>query len=208
MGDMFVIGLTGGIGTGKSEVCAILSRLGAEVINADLVGHEIYRPDTDGWQQIVETFGADVLTEAGEVDRKKLGAIVFSDAGALKRLNAIAHPLIYAEIEKRIARLKQNGEAVAVVEAALLIEADWTPLADEVWVVASDDARVIERLRNRNLDESSIRARVESQMPQDERVRHGDVVIDNNGNLAELTENIQQLWNSRVVAREESKSQR
>ena len=205
---MFVIGLTGGIGTGKSEVCAILSRLGADVINADLVGHEIYRPDTDGWRQIVETFGAEVLTETGEVDRKKLGAIVFSDAGALERLNAIAHPRIYDAIEKRIARLKEEGGSVAVVEAALLIEAGWTLLADEVWVIASDEATVIDRLRSRNMDESSIRARIESQMPQSDRVQRGDVVIDNDGNLAELAENIQKLWNSRVVAREESKAQR
>ena len=205
---MFVIGLTGGIGTGKSEVGAILSKLGAEVINADLVGHEIYRPDTDGWQQIVETFGTDVLTDAGEVDRKKLGAIVFSDAGALEKLNAIAHPRIYDAIEKRIARLKEDGGSVAVVEAALLIEAGWTPLADEVWVVASDEGTVIERLRSRNMDESSVRARIESQMPQSDRTLNGDVVIDNDGNLAELTENIEELWNSRVVAREESKAQR
>ena len=205
---MFVIGLTGGIGTGKSEVCAILSRLGADVINADFVGHEIYRPDTDGWRQIAETFGAEVLTETGEVDRKKLGAVVFSDAGALERLNAIAHPRIYDAIEKRIARLKEEGGSVAVVEAALLIEAGWTPLADEVWVIASDEATVVDRLRSRNMDESSIRARIESQMPQSERVQRGDVVIDNDGNLAELAGNIQKLWNSRVVAREESKAQR
>lgn len=205
---MFVIGLTGGIGTGKSEVCAILSGLGADVINADLVGHQIYRPDTDGWQRVVETFGAEVLTEAGEIDRKKLGAIVFSDAGALERLNAIAHPRIYAAIQGRISALREKGSAVAVVEAALLIEANWTVLADEVWVVASDEQNVVDRLRNRGLEESSIRARVQSQMPQTERMRHGDVVIDNDGNLAELTESIQQLWSSRVVAREESKAQR
>ncbi len=205
---MFVIGLTGGIGTGKSEVCGILSTLGAVVINADLVGHEVYRPQTEGWHRIVETFGKDVLGPTGAIDRKKLGAIVFSDAEALERLNAIAHPRIYASIEERIAELKREGRAVTVVEAALLIEANWTPLVDEVWVVVSDEQNVIDRLKNRHLDHASIRARISAQMPQRERVNHGDVVIDNNGNLAALTRSVEQLWASRVARHKENMTQR
>ena len=205
---MFVIGLTGGIGTGKSEVCSILSGLGAVAINADLVGHEVYRRQTEGWQRIVETFGNDVLGPTGAIDRKKLGAIVFSDADALERLNAIAHPRIYAKIEERIAELKGKGRTVAVVEAALLIEANWTPLVDEVWVVVSDEQKVIDRLKNRHLDHASIRARMSAQMAQSERVKQGDIVVDNDGTLAELTQSVEQLWASRVARHKENMTQR
>ena len=205
---MFVIGLTGGIGTGKSEVSGILARLGAVVINADLVGHEVYRPQTEGWHLIVETFGKDVVGPTGAIDRKKLGAIVFSDVEALERLNAIAHPRIYAKIEERIAELRGEGHTVAVVEAALLIEANWTPLVDEVWVVISDERNVIDRLRSRHLDHASIQARISAQMPQSERVKGGDVVIDNDGTLAELTQGVAQLWASRVARHKENTTQR
>ena len=205
---MLVIGLTGGIGTGKSEVSGILSTLGAAVINADLVGHEVYRPQTEGWHRIIEAFGKDVLGPTGAIDRRKLGAIVFSDAEALERLNAIAHPRIYAKIEERIAELRGEGSTVAVVEAALLIEADWVPLVDEVWVVVSDERNVIDRLRNRHLDHASIRARIDAQMTQSERVERGDVVIDNDGTLAELTQSVEQLWASRVARHKENMTQR
>ncbi len=205
---MLVIGLTGGIGTGKSEVSGILSTLGAAVINADLIGHEVYRPQTEGWHRIVETFGEDVLGPTGAIDRKKLGAIVFSDAEALERLNAIAHPRIYAKIEERIAELRGEGSTVAVVEAALLIEADWTPLVDEVWVLVSDERNVMDRLRNRRLDHASIRARIDAQMTQSERVKRGDVVIDNDGTLAELTQSVEQLWASRMARHKENMTQR
>ena len=205
---MLVIGLTGGIGTGKSEVSGILSTLGAAVINADLVGHEVYRPQTEGWHRIIDAFGKDVLGPTGAIDRRKLGAIVFSDAEALERLNAIAHPRIYAKIEERIAELRGEGSTVAVVEAALLIEAGWTPLVDEVWVVVSDERNVIDRLRNRHLDHASIRARIDAQMTQSERAKRGDVVIDNDGTLAELTQSVEQLWASRVARHKENTTQR
>ena len=206
---MLVIGLTGGIGTGKSVVSETLEGLGAVVINADLLGHEAYRPHTETWQRVVETFGDDVLTPAREVDRQKLGAIVFSDAEALKRLNAITHPRIYEMIEERIARLNGQGAEVVVIEAALLVEANWTPLVDEVWVTTSTEDQVIQRLRRRNnLDKGPVRTRIRSQMPQTERVKSADVIIDNSGSLAELKENVQQLWNSRVIAHEENRRQR
>ncbi len=205
---MIVIGLTGGIGTGKSEVSDILSGLGAVAINADLVGHEVYRPQTEGWHRIVESFGKDVVGPTGTIDRSKLGAIVFSDAEALERLNAITHPRIYAKIEERIAELTAEGVRVAVVEAALLIEANWTPLVDEVWVVVSDEQNVIDRLKKRHLDHASIRARIGAQMTQSERVKHGDVVIDNDGTLATLTRSVEQLLASRVARHKENLTQR
>ena len=196
---MFVIGLTGGIGTGKTLVSNILEELGAAIVNADLLGHEVYKPDTEGWQEVVESFGDDVLTPDREVDRRKLGAIVFSDPEAMSRLNAITHPKIYRMVEERVKELDNQGTKVAVVEAALLIEAGWTPVANEIWVTTSSEDEVIERLKSRNnLDEDAIRARIRSQMPQDERVTYADVIIDNNESLEELGKQIQQLWNNRA----------
>ena len=201
---MYVIGVTGGIGTGKTEVSNILECLGADVINADLVGHEAYEPDTEGWREVVEAFGEEILTAGGEVDRKKLGAIVFNDPGALKRLNAIMHPRIYRMIEERIETLGRSGRDVVVVEAALLVEANWIPLVSELWVTTSSEDRVVARLRQRNnLDDASIVTRVRSQMPQEERMSYAAAVIDNSGSLAELNDQVLQLWHARVPTSKE-----
>ena len=204
---MFVIGLTGGIGTGKTAVSDVLEGLGAAIINADLLGHQAYRPDTEAWQRVVESFGKGVLGPSGEVDRRKLGSIVFSDPEALARLNSIVHPRIYEMVEERIAALRDEGRKVAVVEAALLLEAKWDGLVDEVWVTASDEEQVVRRLRGRGMDEEAIRARVESQMSQAERAKRADVLIDNDGSLAELDERVRQLWYSRASGRQEIESQ-
>ena len=199
---MIVIGLTGGIGTGKSQASSILEGLGATVINADLVGHEVYKPHTEGWQAVVDEFGDGILTADEEVDRRKLGGIVFGDADALKRLNAIMHPRIYGMIEERIASLRDQERDVVVVEAAILFEANWTSLVDETWVTSSPPDQVVQRLKERNnMDEEAIRARIDSQMPQSERIGLSDVEITNAGSLSELQSNIEILWNDRVSAR-------
>ncbi len=196
---MFVIGLTGGIGTGKTQVSEILASLGATIINADLVGHEAYLPNTQTWADVVSAFGREVVSESGEIDRRKLGGVVFSDADALKRLNSIMHPRIFQMIRDRIDGLGREGVSNVVVEAALLIEADWTSLADQVWVVTSDEGDVVNRLLGRsNLAEESIRARIASQMPQAERLTHADVIITNDGDLRQLESRVRQAWQKRV----------
>ena len=197
---MLVIGLTGGIGTGKSQVSRALERLGAEIVNADLLGHEAYRPNTEPWQEIIETFGEEVLAPGGEVDRKSLGAVVFADPKALERLNAIVHPHIYRMVKERIAESAAAGRSVVVVEAALLLEANWTDLVDEVWVTTSSEDSVVQRLQSRGLDEEAVRRRIRSQMGQSERARHADALIENEGSLADLGERVRELWDSRVVA--------
>ncbi len=202
METMFVIGLTGGIGTGKTHVARLLQDLGIAVVNADILGHEVYAPRTEGWHAVVDAFGEQIVADNGEIDRRALGGIVFSDENALKRLNDIMHPRIYALAEQRLNTLSDQGESSAVLEAALLIEAKWTPLVDEVWVTVSPEADVIARLQERNnLDEESARSRINSQMPQSERVKHADVIIDNDSSLEDLSTKVQNLWNSRVVTR-------
>ena len=196
---MLVIGLTGGIGTGKSEVSRILKELGAEVIDADRVGHEAYSPHNGIWREVVDTFGERVLGPAGEIDRKQLGAIVFSDPEAMVRLNAIMHPRMADIIREKIGRLREQGGSLVVVEAALLIEAGWEPLVEEIWVTSSTEEQVEERLRHRNgLSEEQIRSRVRAQMPFEERARHAQVVVENSGSLEELKEEVESLCRSRV----------
>ncbi len=199
---MIVIGVTGGIGTGKSEVARSLERLGAFLIDADRVGHSIYLPDTQGWKEVVEAFGEGVLQPNREVDRRKLGGIVFGDPKALAKLNAITHP----KIAKRISEITQEQRAAkakaVVVEAAILIEAGWTYLVDEVWVATTDSDSVVRRIQARNnFSEEQIRARMGAQMSQEERVKHATVVVENNGSLEELQHKLQGLWKTRVEGR-------
>jgi dephospho-CoA kinase len=191
-----VIGLTGGIGSGKSTVADILEALGAKIIRADSVGHEVYRPRTQGWQRVTEAFGRDILAPDGSIDRQKLGAIVFSDAHARARLNAIVHPLIAAEIRRRIEAHRAAGSLEPiVVEAAVLIEAGWLSLVDEVWLVVADRDVVIDRLgKQRRLAPEEARVRIAAQMGDAERQRYAHVVIRNTGSLEELREQVRTLW--------------
>ena len=147
---MIVIGLTGGIGTGKSEVARILQDLGAVTINADQVGHQAYTPHTEAWEEVVKAFGDEILDSSGEIDRKQLGAIVFSDPRHLARLNQIMHPPMARIVSEQIESLKGDGVEVVVVEAAVLFEAGWDTLVDEVWTTESPLDSVAERLMARN----------------------------------------------------------
>ena len=197
---MLSIGLTGGIGTGKSLVSNILNDLGATVVNADLLGHEAYLPGTVGFDMVVDAFGDQIVGEDGTVDRKRLGPIVFSSPQNMSKLNAIMHPLIRDMIQGQLEEYSSNGTDVVVVEAAVLIEAGWQDLFDEVWVVTSDKETVIERLKDRNsLSREDAIARIESQMSNDERVGHSNVVISNDGTTDELADGVEQIWNTRVV---------
>ena len=197
---MKVIGLAGGIGAGKSEVSRILGEMGAEVLNADRYGHEVYLPGTDGHREVVEAFGEDVLQPNGEVDRRALGGKVFGNPEAMARLNAIAWPRIRQKIEDGIEEQRQLGTGVVVLDAAVLIEAGWTDAADEVWVVTAPEGDVISRLQARNnLTEEQVRARMASQMSTEERVKHADVVVSNNGSLDELHRDIEKLWAERLA---------
>ena len=197
---MLSIGLTGGIGTGKSLVSNILNDLGATVMNADLLGHEAYLPGTLGFGLVVDAFGDQIVGDDGTVDRKKLGPIVFSSPQNMSKLNAIMHPLIRDMIQAQLEEYSSNGTDVVVVEAAVLIEASWEDLFDEVWVVTSDKETVIERLKDRNsLSREDAIVRIDSQMSTDERIGHSDVVISNNSTTDELADSVENFWNTRVV---------
>ncbi|MSQ40063.1 MAG: dephospho-CoA kinase [Dehalococcoidia bacterium] len=197
---MIVIGVTGGIGTGKSEVSRFLESLGAFLIDADRVGHSVYLPDTQGWKELVAAFGRDILQPNREVDRRKLGGIVFSDPKALEKLNAITHPKIRQRISEIIQEQRVKEAKAVVVEAAILIEAGWKDLVDEVWVTTTDADKVVQRLQQRNnLTEEQIRGRINAQMTQAERLNHADVVLQNNGDLERLHTRLRELWGARVA---------
>lgn len=197
------IGLTGGIGSGKSEVADILRELGAQVIDADLVGHETYRRGEPAWDQVVEAFGSGVVGQDGEIDRGRLGRIVFGDPDSLKRLTDIVWPRIREGLEKRITRERDNGDTtVLVVEAAVLFEAGWGRLFDEIWVVTAPEADVLERLeRQRNQKPAQTRARLRAQMTNEEREQRADVTVRNDEDRAALAATVRQLWTDRVPNR-------
>lgn len=193
---MKTIGLTGGIGSGKSTVSHLLATLGAFVIDADKVGHEIYLPGKEAWHKVIEAFGRDILAVDQTIDRKKLGAIVFGNEDARKRLNAIVHPLMFHDIKRRIEEKRAEGfTAPIVVEAAVLIEANWLPLVDEVWVVVTGKSAVLERLAaQRGLSAQDTEARIASQLSDAERVKYAHVVISNDGSLEDLRAQVTHAW--------------
>lgn len=196
---MLKIGLTGGIGTGKSSVTEAFQSLGAAVINADLLGHDAYLPGTIGFEEVVTEFGQEIVGSDGQIDRKKLGPIVFSDSSKMDRLNEIMHPLIRDLIEERLVSLEATQNKVAVVEAAILIEAGWKSLFDEIWVVISDREEVINRLGVRNgLSREDAVKRIDSQMSNNERIEHGDVVVENTGSMEDLQTRVNSLWSKRI----------
>jgi dephospho-CoA kinase len=199
---MLVIGLTGSIGTGKSEVAGMMQALGAVLINADRVGHDAYTPNSEGWHAVVGAFGKDILQENDEIDRRKLGGIVFSDPERLAELNRIMHPRIASMIADQLDELRANGVQVAVVEAALLLEAGWDSLVEEIWATDSPVDTLIQRLQARNgMSEEEVRKRLGSQMDQSERLARVDVIVDNSGDMDHLEKTVNSLWDSRVKGR-------
>jgi dephospho-CoA kinase len=195
-GQIPVIGLTGGIGAGKSTVTQMLEELGAAVIDADKVGHQIYLPDLPAWREIVATFGQEVLNADRSINRQALGKIVFADPKALRTLNRIVHPKMFDRMAELIDELRARGGMKAiVVEAAVLIEANWMPLVDQVWVVVASEAVVVDRLaKQRNLSPDQVRTRIAAQLSNDERLKHAHVVIRNDGSLEEVRTAVQQAW--------------
>jgi len=197
---VLTIGLTGGIGSGKSEASGILRELGALVIDADIVGHETYRNGQPAWDEIVEAFGDEVVGSDGEIDRRELGKIVFDDPGSLKRLTDIVWPKIREGLKDRMAGERDGGDTeVLVVEAAVLFEAGWENLFDEIWVVTAPEKGVLERLeRQRNQKPEQTRARVRAQMTNEEREKRADVMVRNDEDRAALAATVKRHWTDRT----------
>ena len=192
-----VIGLTGGIGSGKSTVARLLAARGARVIDTDRVAHDAYLPGTDAHRQIVETFGRGVVGAGGEIDRKALGALVFDDREKLARLNAIVHPYVGQEVRRQldVARADTSRRAPIVLEVPLLIEVGWKRMVDRLWVVSVPRETAIARTMARSkLSRAEIERRIDAQMSDAERRRHADLVIDNSGTLETLETRVEEAW--------------
>ena len=190
-----IIGLTGGIGSGKSTAAQILAEFGAEVIDADKVAHEVFNPGTEGLQKVVETFGERVLNANGQIDRKKLGEIVFNDPSSLSTLNGIIHPRAYELTKSRIEEFRKLGVEVVILEVILLVEAGWDHLADEIWVTMAKEDTVVQRLQeSRGLTKEEILTRIRAQTPNEERIKYADVIIENDGSYEELKTKLSEFW--------------
>jgi len=201
---MKVIGLTGGIGSGKSTVSGFLAELGATIIDLDKVWHEALKPHTVVGRVVAAAFGKVIVTPEGEIDRKRLGKIVFANPDALARLNSIMHPWMYDTVTAQLDEYRRQGVRVVVLEAPLLIDMPLrlkkgTPSlldeVDEVWVTLAPEPVVLKRLKKKSgLSEEQALARIRSQLSSEERKKHADVVIDTDCRLNELKAKVKKLW--------------
>ncbi|MCP3016843.1 dephospho-CoA kinase [Nocardiopsis dassonvillei] len=192
---MLKVGLTGGIGSGKSAVAAELAAYGATVVDADAIAREVVEPGTPGLEAVVAEFGDRVLTPDGRLDRPRLGEIVFADEASLTRLNAIVHPLVGERSAQLMEEAVASGVEVVVYDVPLLVENGLGPLYDLVVVVDAPDAVRVERVTaNRGMPREQVEARIRAQADRDTRLAAADLVVDNSGTREELTERVAELW--------------
>jgi dephospho-CoA kinase len=191
-----LVGLTGGIATGKSTVSALLRELGCEIIDADLLAREVVEPGQPALAQIVTEFGRDVVTAAGALDRKKLGAIVFANPERRRRLEAITHPAIRDRFQARLDELAERGfVGLVVFDAAVMIESGNYKNMDRLVVVVTDQPTQLARLHGRDgTDDAENRRKVASQMPLAEKAKLADSVIDNSGDREATAEQVRRVF--------------
>ncbi|MEX1022361.1 MAG: dephospho-CoA kinase, partial [Dehalococcoidia bacterium] len=193
---MTVIGLTGGIASGKSTASEMLREQGATIIDADRLGHRSYEPGTQGFQKVVNAFGHDIVGKDGVIDRRVLGGKVFGAPEQIARLNGIVWPEIRRLILDEVKQIRaQDPGAIIVLEAAVLLEAGWQDLCDEIWVVTTPTKVAVDRLKTRNnLSEDASMARINSQMTNKERSDVADVKIENAGTEDQLRQRVERCW--------------
>ena len=192
---MYIIGLTGSIASGKSTVSRILSECGAPIIDADLIARAVAERGEEGWRKIVEAFGKKVLLEDGQLDRGKVGEMIFHDEEKRALLDSIMHPIILARIEKEIDMLRAKGEQIVILDVPLLLELGWQDKVSAVWLVAVSADTQKKRLMLRNqFTEEQAEARIASQMSIADKRQYADVIIDNDGALYETEHIVKARW--------------
>ncbi len=196
---MLKVGLTGGIGSGKSTIAAMFRRLGAHVVDADQVARQVTEPGSPALQEIVETFGREVLRTDGALDRAALARIVFNDSEARARLNSIVHPRIWEE-EARLFELSEERDpgGVVILDAAVLIEAGAADRMDRIVVVDVDAEAQLNRLLQGGMSREDALSRIQAQMPTGEKLKRADYVIDNRGSLEKTEKQVEALWGELV----------
>ena len=193
---MLLVGLTGGIASGKNSVAKILSEYGARIIDADIICRELVEKDQPAFREIVHFFGNDILLKDGNLDRKKLGKIVFEDKEKRKVLNSIIHPKVIAE-EMRLAKSieEEDPHALVIVNAALLIESGNQNNVDKVLLVGATEDLIINRIVKRDgLTRNEAKLRIQSQLPFKEKIKHAHYVIENNGTFSELRHKVEGIY--------------
>ncbi len=193
---MKTICLTGGIASGKSTASVFFAEKGAHVIDADKLGHRVYDVGTPGYDKVIAAFGNDIVGEDKQINRRALGGKVFGKPEELKRLTDIVWPEIRQMAEEEISAFgEDNPDGVAILEAAVLLEAGWEDIGDEVWVVVVDRETAIERAMSRDsVDRAAIESRIDAQLSNEERIARADVVIENNDDQPALIRKLEEAW--------------
>ncbi|MFZ7102699.1 MAG: dephospho-CoA kinase [Peptococcaceae bacterium] len=193
---MIIVGLTGGIASGKSTVSNYLRQLGAVIIDADQLARKVVEPGERAWQKIQDHFGGQALNEDQTLNRKKIGEIVFADTTQLEILNKIIHPEVIREAKKMIAKYQKQGNIkLIVIDAPLLIEAGMEKLVDEVWVINVEPEVQIKRTMERDkLSRDAALNRLKSQLPTSEKLKYADRIIDNNKNVEDTLAQVKKVW--------------
>ena len=192
---MRVIGLTGGIASGKSTVSAWLRQWGAHIVDADAISRETTKQGGRGYRAVVAHFGREILRPDGELDRRKLGGIVFADEGNRRELEGVLHPIVIEESRAEMARAAAQGCAVCVLDVPLLFESGMETLCDETWVVVVPPQEQLRRVMARDgLTAQQAQARIDSQMPLSEKLARADRAIDNSGSREATKARLRALW--------------
>jgi dephospho-CoA kinase len=197
---MLKIGLTGSIASGKSEVGRMLAALGAFVVDADRVAHQVYEPGSEGYARLIQAFGPVILAPDGTVDRVHLGELVFSDTTRRRQLTDIVWPLTGEAIDHVAQEQEAAGTKVFVVEAPLLVDAGWQGYFDQVWLVRATPEVARPRLRSRGLDEAEIESRLAAATNLEAAAAVADVIINNDGDLAALESAVNSAWQALPAA--------
>ncbi len=192
---MIVIGLTGGIASGKTQVTNYLAEMGAPVMDADVVAREVLSVGQPAYHEVVTVFGPEVLKDDGQIDRRWLGRCIFHDKDARERLNRITHPRIQCIIQERVEEWRRAGASAVVVSAPLLLESGMRCMVDEVWVVfATPDVQISRLMARDGYSTEEAQARLDAQMALEEKLRHADRVIDNDGSWEETRVQVERMW--------------
>ena len=196
---MKIIGLTGGIGSGKTSVAAKLRALGARVFDADEAAKNAVLPGTEGFFKVVESFGPQIVDADGKLNRMALAEIVFNDKESLKRLEEIIHSYVWQETDKFLSECQQSGERAAVLDIPLLIECGWHQKVDEVWlVVLPVEKQIMRTMKRSGMTAEAVQARIAAQMPLDEKKKYATLVIDNSGAWEETEKQVITAWEKAV----------
>jgi dephospho-CoA kinase len=193
---MKIVGLTGNIASGKTEVAKIFKELGAKIIDADRIAREVVELGEPAWQEIVDEFGSNILNSDGSINRRKLGEIIFNDDTRREHLNRITHPRIMNKIKETIDQYKKENVNLVIIEAALIVErGGLLNVIDELIVVSADAETQIERIMTRDgLQRDEALSRMESQMPISEKTKHAAYIIDNSRSLGETRKQVEEIW--------------